>query len=138
MVEDKPFVKCEGSLFNHIWLLTQYSGHFSNPQYIREFAEISNFLWKGTSFHFIENIKDYQRYYLEQIEKENHCPLDLFPYRLTDYQIFDVRCMHEPRVIEGMLYYYVFQDATRLPYKVSCTFPYISTSTVVRYQILPY
>lgn len=137
MQDQTPLVECEGQFYNHVWLLSQQLSCFSDPTYLKEFAEISNFLWKGLLFQFIDQIADYQRFYIEQVELEKKCPSDLFPYRLTDYKIFDVSVMHPPRLEEGNLFYFVYHTTTALPYRVVSPFPYTSTSTLVHYQILP-
>lgn len=137
MQNQTPLVEWEGQFFNHIWLLSQQLPHLSDFSYIKEFAEISNFLWKGLQFQFIHQIADYQQFYKEQVELEIKCPSDVFPYRLTDYKIFDVSVMHDPHLEEDHLSYFVYQSTTGLPYRVVCPFPYISTSTLVHYQILP-
>jgi len=136
--DSQPFVECEGLPFNHIWLLNQHLFCLSEITYLKEFAEIANFLWKGLQFQYIEDISKYQHFYVEQVELEKRYPGDIFPYRLTDYKIFDVSIMHEPRIENGQLNYFVFQAATGLPYKVICPFPYDSNSTLVHYQILPF
>lgn len=137
MQDETPMVECEGQFYNHVWLLSQQLSCLSDPAYIKEFAEISNFLWKGLQFQFIHQAADYQKFYIEQVELEKRYPSDVFPYRLTDYKIFDVSVMHDPRLEEGSLSYFVYQTATALPYRVVCPFPYTSTSTLVHYQILP-
>ena len=132
-----PLVEFEDQFFNHIWVLVQKIHLLSDAVYLKEFAEVSNFLWKGSAFHFIDCIRDYQEIYLEQVELEKKHPSDVFPYRLTDYKIFDVSVMHEPRLEEGQVAYFVYNTATGLPYRVVCPFPYTSNSTLVHYQILP-
>ena len=132
-----PLVECEGLFFSHIWVLVQQLPLLSNLSYLKEFAEISNYLWKGLEFQFIESIANYQISYRTQVEFELKNPSDVFPYRLTDFKIFDVSVMQEPYLEEGNLIYYVFQGATGIPYRVVCPFPYTSTSTLVHYQILP-
>jgi len=134
-----PLVSVNGHYYNHIWLLNQAVPLLSNPIYIKQFAEASNFLWKGLEYQYIENIARYQQFYNDQIELEKKFPGDVFPYRLTDYKIFDVSVMHDPCLKGGMLHYYVYQTATGLPYRVICPFPYPneSASTLVHYQILP-
>lgn len=137
MQDQIPLVEWEGHLFNHIWLLSQQLPQLSEKTYIKEFAKISNFLWKGLQFQFIDQIAEYQNFYNTQVELERKCPSDIFPYRLTDYKIFDVSVMHDPRCENGQLFYFVYQTTTALPYRVVCPFPYLSTSTLVHYQILP-
>lgn len=137
MQDQTPLIECDGEVFNHVWLLSQHIAILSDPAYIKQFAEISNFLWKGLQFQFIEDVVDYQNFYIEQIELEKKCPSDVFQYRLTDYKIFDVSVMHEPLLDEGQLFYYVYNTSTALPYRVVCPFPYSATSTLVHYQILP-
>lgn len=137
MRDQTPLVEYEGHFFNHVWLLNQQLSYLSDLNYLPEFAEISNFLWKGLEFQFIENIVDYQKFYIEQIELEKKFPSDVFPYRLTDYKIFDISVMHQPHVENEQLSYFVYHVTTAIPYRVICPFPYTSTSTLVHYQILP-
>lgn len=137
MQDQTPLVGCEDAVYNHVWLLSQYVPHLSDPAYITEFAEIANFLWKGLQFQFIDQIADYQKFYTEQVELEKKYSSDVFLYRLTDYKIFDVSVMHTPRLEGGTLFYFVYNTATGLPYRVVCPFPYTSASTLVHYQILP-
>lgn len=132
-----PLVEFNDQIFNHVWSLGQQLPCLSDPAYLKEFAEISNFLWKGSQFQFIDTISQYQKFYIEQVELERKYSSDVFPYRLTDYKIFDVSVMHDPQVEEGLLRYFVYNTTTGLPYRVVCPFPYISTSTLVHYQILP-
>lgn len=134
---ENPFVEFERQIFSHVWLLSQQLNLLSDSIYLKEFAEIANFLWKGLQFKFIENIQEYQNYYIQQIDLEKKFPTDIFPCRLTDYQIFDVSVMHHPILDEGQLLFFVYQESTNLPYRVVCPFPYISSSTLVHYQVLP-
>jgi len=127
----------QGQDFSHLWLLVQQLTALSDPIYLQSFGEISNFFWKGLQFEFIHSITDYQLYYEEQVALEKKCPSDVFPYRLTDYKIFDVSIMHEPHLETEQLVYFVYNVSNGLPYRVVCPFPYLSTSTVVHYQILP-
>lgn len=137
MQDQTPLVKYEDHVFNHIWLLTQQFPLLSDPTYLKEFAELSNFLWKGLQFQFIDQIAHYQKFYTEQVELEKKYSSDVFPYRLTDYKIFDVSVMHDPRLEGDQIFYFVYNTTTGLPYRVVCPFPYISSSTLVHYQILP-
>jgi hypothetical protein len=137
MQDQTPLVERDGQFFNHVWLLSQQMPLLSDPAYIKQFAEISNFLWKGLQFQYIESVADYQKFYTEQVELEKRCPTDIFQYRLTDYKIFDVSVMHEPRLDDEQLFYYVYNTSTGLPYRVVCPFPYNGASTLVHYQILP-
>jgi hypothetical protein len=127
----------QGQHFAHLWLLVQQIPALSDPIYLQAFAEISNFFWKGQEFEFITTISDYQMFYETQVDLERKCPSDIFPYRLTDYKIFDVFTMHEPYLENNQLIYFVYNVSNGLPYRVVCPFPYLSTSTVVHYQILP-
>lgn len=135
--QNTPMVEYDNETFNHLWLLVEELPLLSDPAYLSAFAEISNFLWKGITFHCIEDIDDFQKRYKEQVILENNHPADVFPYRLTDYKIFDVSVMHPPLLMGGNLIYFVYNTANGLPYRVTCPFPYISTSTLVHYQILP-
>jgi hypothetical protein len=132
-----PVAKYLDQIYPHIWLLVNQLPELSHPEYLVSFAQLSNFLWKGKQFKYIECIKTYQNHYKERIELERRYPSDLFEYRLTDYHIFDVSIMHEPRIESNQLIYFTYQTSTGLPYKVVCPFPYISNSSTVHYQILP-
>lgn len=137
MHNQMPLVERDGEFYNHIWLLSQQLPLLSDPTYIHQFAEISNFLWKGLQFQFIDQIADYQRFYIERIELERKCPTDIFQFRLTDFKIFDVSVMHDPRINEKELSFFVYNTSSALPYRVVCPFPYIEASALVHYQILP-
>jgi hypothetical protein len=132
-----PLVEFDNQAFAHLWLLVQQLPLLCEGNYLKEFAEISNFFWKGVQYQCIDCIPDYQKHYVTQVELEKKHPSDVFPYRLTDYKIFDVSCMHDPRVEDGNLLYFVYNTTTGLPYRVVCPFPYASTSMLVHYQILP-
>lgn len=131
------FASVNGEIFVNLWLLVQELPLLSEPIYMNEFAQISNFFWKGPSFEVIDNIPEYQNYYLKQVALEKKHSPDVFPYRLTDYRIFDVSVMHDPELLENQLSYFVYQTNTGIPYRVNCPFPYRSTSTFVHYKILP-
>lgn len=137
MEDQSPAAEFQGQIIHQLWILCQQCNLLTDTAYLKEFAVISNFLWKGTSFQFIDQIEEYQKNYYAQIERENKYPADVFPYRLTDYKIFDLSAMHDPRLIEERLHFYVSNTATGLPYRVICPFPYTSLSTLVHYQILP-
>jgi hypothetical protein len=132
-----PTAEFLGQYYTVLWFLVQNVSELSDPSYLKEFSEISNFFWKGIQFQTIDSIEDFQKQYVEQVELEKNYQGDVFPYRLTDYKIFDVSVMHSPLLDSGNLYYYVYHTATGLPYRVVCPFPYVSTSTLVHYQTLP-
>ena len=132
-----PLAEFKGQHYHLLWLLVQQVTELSNPHYIKEFSQLSNFFWKGIQFQTIDSIEDFQKRYVEQVELEKLYQGDVFPYRLTDYKIFDVSIMHPPLLEAGTLHYFVYNLSTGLPYRVACPFPYVSTSTLVYYQILP-
>ncbi|WP_068469020.1 hypothetical protein [Candidatus Protochlamydia phocaeensis] len=135
--QQTPLVDFQNQTFNHLWFLVNQLPELSNPLYIKEFAQISNFFWKGLLFQYIDSVPAYQKRYIEQVEMEKKYPADIFEYRLTDYKIFDVSVMHEPKVEQDTLIYFVYNVSNGLPYRVVCPFPYTSTSPFVHYQILP-
>lgn len=136
--DQAPLVECQNQRFANIWLLVNHVAALSRIEYIKEFAEISNFFWKGIEFQFIHSIAHYQKQYQERVALEKMHPADVFEYRLTDFKIFDVSSMHDPKVEHQKLIYFVYNINNGLPYRVVCPFPYtISTSTLVHYQLLP-
>lgn len=136
--DQKPVIEWSDKLFTHIWLLADQLQELNQELYIKEFAEISNFCWKGTSFQFIDSISEYQKHYRQRVKLEQQHPADLFEYRLTDFKIFDVSVMHAPQLKQGQLIFFVYHTTNGLPYRVVCPFPYKdATSTVVHYQTLP-
>ncbi|MBA3722032.1 MAG: hypothetical protein H0W88_06495 [Parachlamydiaceae bacterium] len=134
---ENPRIEWNNQIFSHLWFLIGKLPALSNPVYIEQFAEIANFYWKGIQYKCIENIPAFQKQYQEQVKLERLHPADIFPYRLTDYKIFDVSIMHEPKLHEGQLIYFTFNTQTGLPYRVVCPFPYPAASTLIHYQILP-
>lgn len=137
IIKDKPIAEFENQHYSQLWFLVQTCPLLSEVDYLKEFARISNFFWKGLAFHYIDSISYFQQHYHQQIELERRCPGDIFPYRLTDFKIFDVSVMHDPYLEDGSLYYFVYNSSNGLPYRVVCPFPYTTTSTLVHYQILP-
>lgn len=136
--DQTPIVECEKKPFANIWLLADQIKELNQESYLCQFAEISNFFWKGLSFQFIHSIPEYQEQYRARVKLEQQHPADLFEYRLTDFKLFDVAVMHAAKVEQGQLSYYVYNTSNGLPYRVVCPFPYTnSTSTFVHYQILP-
>ena len=123
--------------FIHLVQLVEELPLLSQVDHIKIFTQLAEFFWKGFSFECVENIASYKDNYVNQVQLERKYPGDVFPYRLTDYKVFDVSVMHDPLVKEKELLFYVFNIQTGLPYRVVCPFPYDSPSTVVHYQILP-
>lgn len=134
---NQPLAEWNNHTFKHLWFLVRAIPNLSNPSYITTFAEISNFFWKGQQFQCIASIPKFQEEYRRQVEMEKKHPADVFPFRLTDYKIFDVSVMHEPKIIKDQLIYYTFNISNGLPYRVVCPYPYPSASTLIHYQILP-
>lgn len=134
---NKPYAYLNNQEFSYLWFLVDKVPQLSEPHYLREFCEISNFFWKGVQFEFIDSIQAYQQQYIERIEMEYNNPADIFPYRLTDFAIFDISVMHEPKIEGDMLSFYVYNVTNGLPYCVICPYPYPVKSTQVHYQILP-
>lgn len=135
--EQIPVVEWNGQEFLYLWFFLRAVPSLSDPLYIEEFCEISNFFWKGVQFQRITSILEYQQEYIQRVKLENEHSADVFPYRLTDYKIFDVSVMHPPKIVDEQLLYYVYNVNNGLPYRVVCPFPYPTTSTKVHYQILP-
>ncbi len=137
LVNDKPIVNFKDQSFSQVWPLVQAMPILCDPVIVHEFAEIGNFLWKGTEFAIVHSISDFQKDYLDRVNFELEHPADILPYRVTDYAIFDVSTMH-PAVLEnGQLKFFTYNTTNGIPFKVACPFPYVSTSTFVHYQLLP-
>ena len=132
-----PIAGYENQTFTFLWGLIEKIPSLSDTRYIAQFAHLSNFFWKAGQFECVENIEEYQRFYVERVELERKQPADLFEYRLTDYKIFDVSVMHAPRVEDKQLVYFTYNKGNGLPYRVVCPFPYHLNSSHVHYQILP-
>lgn len=132
-----PHAEWKQKEYSYLWFLIEQAPQLSETIYLQEFCEISNFFWKGTQFEVINSISSYQQEYIDRIDLEYNNPADIFPYRLTDYAIFDISVMHEPKLLNGMLNYYVYNVTNGLPYLVVCPYPYPVASTKVHYQILP-
>jgi len=137
LVNDKPIVNFDGASYSQLWLLVQAMPILCDERKINEFAEIANFLWKGTEFSVVSSISSFQTNYIERVNFEFAHPADVLPYRVTDFALFDVSCMHSPKVEAGQLIFFVFNTSNGIPYRVVAPFPYVPTSTFVHYQILP-
>ena len=137
LCDQTPQAEWNNQVFTHIWFLLADMKDLSDPIHIESFADISNFFWKGVRFQRIYAIKEFQQQYVKQVELERSNPADIFPYRLTDFKIFDVSVIHEAKIEDNQLIYFVYNVSNGLPYRVVCLFPYPKASTYVHYQILP-
>lgn len=136
--DNAPVVEYKEKVYKYLWLLVDDAPELSGPANKKIFAIIANFFWKGTEFQFIDSIPSYQKQYRDRVIYERKYSADVFEFRLTDYKIFDVSVIHEPKVEEGQIFFYVCNLSNGLPYRVVAPFPYTSTSTLVHYQILPF
>lgn len=132
-----PVVEWSNKEFPHLWFLLEKCPLLSQEKHINDFATIANFFWKGLEFECISSISHFQKNYKQRVELEKDYPADVFPYRLTDYKIFNISVMHEPRIENGELFFFVYRISNGLPFRVVCPFPYPTDSIVVHYQILP-
>lgn len=132
-----PTIEFKEQKFNCLWILCQQCPALCDFTNLKQFSIVSNFLWKGSSFQCVDQIDSYQKNYYAQVELEKKHPTDVFPYRLTDFKIFDLSVMHEPTLFDENLHFFVYDTSTGIPYRVVCPFPYTALSTRVHYQILP-
>jgi hypothetical protein len=135
--DQHPIVISSGNTHRSLHHLIQSMPELSNPDYLSQLAHLINFFSQGTDYHVIDDIPKFQEAYLERIEYEKNS-FDYMPLRIIDHGIFDVRVMHPPRVINRELIFFVQQDHTQLPYRVSCSYPIEREKLDTRYQLLPY
>ncbi|MBB63505.1 MAG: hypothetical protein CMO81_00395 [Waddliaceae bacterium] len=100
-------------------------------------AQLMNFILQGSAFDFIDDIEEYQYDYQKTVEWELKNWDSMGP-RLSDYGIFDVTGMHEPKCEKGYLCFYVENALNHIPYKVSIRVPINRDKVEGTYQLLPY
>jgi len=131
-----PIVQHGSTHYKDIYKLTIDFPLLTKGRNIEVLSQLANFLFQGTSYKFINNISEYKESYLNRIEFEKNS-LDFLPERLIDHGIFDLNSMHPPVINGKELTFYVYDDHTGVPYKVTCPFP-IPANVKAVYSLLPY
>jgi len=132
-----PIIVSEGQVHSNLLSLTKAFPDLVTEGYLKPFITAANFLFQGIKFHPIDSISKFQKEYVDRIEYEQD-PSKQFLKRISDYGIFDVSQMHSPKVIGDKLIFFVREDYTDLPYRVTCDFPITTENPEVKYELLPY
>ena len=136
--QDTPIVTVKGNKYTTLHQLVKDVPELSNPENIEAFAEISNFMFKGIEFTFIDNIPEFQKEYVKRLEQDKkHPEKPSHGLHFSDYGIYRIEIMHPPKIERGHLIYFVKNGYTQLPYRVSCPFPFTGDHTVAKYELLP-
>lgn len=96
---------------------------------------IHNFFTSGIGFNVIQDSSAYKKKYQERILLEEQ---DQAPPLLTQYGIYDVSLIEEPKIIEYSLIYYVESNALGIPYRVVDNLSKKDEIKICRYELLPY
>lgn len=95
-------------------------------------VQMINFLLTGLEYEYIDDLEKFKEDYQQRIESEQ-ATLVGNSVKLSDYGIYDVSFMHEPKLDKGKLIFFVKNDSNNLPYKVSVD----TISSKAHYELLP-
>lgn len=132
-----PYIIYEKKRFDHLHAIIKAIPDLANPKQLEPLACLVNFMAKGEEYQIIENTKQFQEEYLNQIEFERNS-LDYIPDRLIDHGIFDVKVMHSPRIINDEFIFFVKNMQSGIPNRVNCPYPISNENPKILYQLLPY
>lgn len=131
-----PKIAVKGLTYSSLHKLVVAYPELSEAKNIKTLAQLSNFLFQGHSYQFIDDISAFKEAYLNQIEFDKNS-MDYMPSRLIDHGIFDVNIMKAPSIENGEFIFYVKEDRTGIPYRVSCPYPF-EDKPKATYHLLPY
>lgn len=132
-----PVIAIGDKTFTNLLTLIKAFPILESEDNIKSLALAANFLFQGIKFHIIDDASKYQTEYLKRIEFEEQ-NINQNLRRLSDYGIFDVSTIHEPKRVEGKFIFFVREDYTDLPYRVTFDSPIVSESPEVKYELLHY
>lgn len=130
-----PLVTIEGKIYHSVLKLLRAFPEIEEN--VGAVARLVNFLCSNNEYTFIEDIAKFQEEYVDRVEFEQNS-FDYIPDRIIDHGVFNITVMHSPKVVDNQLIFYVKNENSQLPYRVSCAYPIQSESPEVRYQLLPY
>ena len=135
--DNRPAIDAHGKVFSSLFDLLKEVPDLAFPRYLDKIAQIINFFNKGLEFQYIDNIENFKEDYLLRIEAEQ-LQWDGRQPRLSDFGIFNVETIHPPLIIKDKLVFFVKNDYTSIPYRVSIQFPFIDESILAHYELLPH
>lgn len=135
--EGAPVISIHSKEYKSLSDLLQDLPELFEKQNIKVLALLANFLFQGNKFQFIDDIAAFQQHYQNQIELESRS-FEPKLRRLSDYGLFDTSGMHDPKIVDNNLIFYVKDAYTNLPYRVTCRFPITAKIPDVKYETLPY
>lgn len=132
-----PIIKCGSDYFKNMEELITAFPDLAKPENLYTLAEACNFMFKGLEFSPINDVEEFKSEYMHQIKFEQ-TQLELMGPRLSDYGIYDVSVMHQPRLLHSQFIFFVMNAYNRLPFRVICALPLSRDYPSVRYELLPY
>lgn len=139
--EDKPIITYNGKIYYSPQTLLQEL--LVSESHLDKIAQAINFFLNGLNFHFIEDIPKYQKEYQSRMDLEGMVLEGIAP-TITHTGAFDVKSMHPPKIIDNHLVFFVINDYTEAPYKVSVPVrlehmhAYMHAVETSCYELLPY
>jgi hypothetical protein len=127
--EDRPCIEVEGITYScNVWadLFDNFFVLFQSE--LDKAAQVINFLAFGLEYAFIEHLESFQEGFQQRIEND----------KKYNYARFDTSKMHPPQITNSHFVFFVMEEHTQLPYRVSITFPFIEGISNIRYELLPY
>lgn len=122
----RPSIEYRGVTFYSLAELIQKATFLSDSRYFDQFIRIANFLFRGLEFDVIDDINEFKKRYQENA---NHTP--------PEYGVYDITSMVQPVVTEGKALFFVEKNATGIPYRVVCTYPYADEFSEYSYSLFP-
>lgn len=109
----EPYVEFEGENYADLTKLVNAASFLSDQSNLKSFILIANFLFRGNEFEVIEDIADFQKRY------------SVIAKRLPHYGIYDISVVKPPVVKDGLAIFFAEHSTMHVPYRVTCTYPYI-------------
>ncbi len=124
---DVSVIEFEGQSYTDMQHLQDAAQILSDSKHAKEFAAIANFLFTGLEFEIINDPISFKKEYQKIIDVGSN-----------PYGLYDVTQIENAALTNlGTIVFFVQNVVTRVPYKVTCTYPYNGVRPSFSYQLLP-
>jgi hypothetical protein len=113
----------EEHCFSSVQEFTSKFPQATQIQNLEKLAIVSNFLVKGKKYSYIKEIAIFQRDYCEKVRNKST-------------EVVDISQMKKPTIENGKLIFYVEEEETERPYRVSLSYPIREKECDIKYETL--
>jgi hypothetical protein len=130
---NQPYFRYKGCAYFTLWDLFIEIPELLEDQHLIECAQVINFFARGLENQVITNIRQYVTEYRKRLLSEAQRYYG--KPRISEYGEFDTSVMTSPRMVDGMIVFFVENTLNHMPYKISCD---LTQRQYIKLELLPY